>query len=44
MILPKLTKLINKRKNKNSNERKVQLSVGINLISINTKKNLILSM
>ena len=39
MILPKLTKLINKRKNKNSNERKVQLSMGINLININDRKN-----
>ena len=45
MILPKLTKQLNKRKNNNSNEQKVQLSMGISLININMiKKNLILFM
>ena len=45
MILPELTKLINKRKNNNSNEQKVQLSMGISFININMiKKNLILFM
>ena len=38
MILPKLTKLINKQKNTNSNEQKVQLSMGINFININDKE------
>ena len=37
MILPELTKLINKRKNNNSNEQKVKLSMGINFININDK-------
>ena len=45
MILPKLTKQLNKRKNNNSNEQKVQLSMGISFININMiKKNLILFM
>ena len=38
MILPELTKLINKRKNNNSNEQKVQLSMGINFMNINDKE------
>ena len=37
MILPELSKLINKRKNNNSNEQKVKLSMGINFININDK-------
>ena len=37
MILAELTKLINKRKNNNSNEQKVKLSMGINFININDK-------
>ena len=44
MILPKLTKQLNKQKNNNSNEQKVQLSMGISSININDKKNLILFM
>ena len=38
MISPELTKLINKRKNNNSNEQKVQLSMGINFMNINDKE------
>ena len=38
MILPELKKLINKRKNNNSNEQKVQLSMGINYTNINDKE------
>ena len=38
MILPKLTKQLNKRKNNNSNEQKVQLSMGINFMNINDKE------
>ena len=43
MILPELTKFINKRKNNNnSNKQKVQLSMGVNFININdTEKSLI---
>ena len=37
MILPELTKLINKRKNNNIKEQKVKLSMGINFININDK-------
>ena len=37
MILPELTKLINKRKNINIKEQKVKLSMGINFININDK-------
>ena len=42
MVLPQLTKLINKGKKNNSNEQKVQLSIGINFTNIND--NLILFM
>ena len=38
MILPELTKLINKQKNNNSNEQKVQLIMGINFMNINDKE------
>ena len=38
MILPELKKLINKLKNNNSNEQKVQLSIGINYTNINDKE------
>ena len=38
MISPELTKLINKRKNNNSNEQKVQLSMDINFMDINDKE------
>ena len=38
MILPELKKLINKLKNNNSNEPKVQLSMGINYTNINDKE------
>ena len=38
MISPELTKLINKRKNNNSNQQKVQLSMGINFMNINDKE------
>ena len=38
MILTKLTKQLNKQKNNNSNEQKVQLSMGISSININDKE------
>ena len=43
MILPELTKLINKRKNNNSNEQKVQLRMGINFMNINECPNQIIT-
>ena len=38
MIIPKLEELINKRKNSNCNKQKVQLSIGVNFMSINDKE------
>ena len=38
MILSELTKLINKGKNNNSNEQKVQLNMDINFININDQE------
>ena len=38
MIIPKLEKLINKRKNNTNNKQKVQLSIGVNFININDKE------
>ena len=38
MIIPTLEELINKRKNNNCKEQKLQLSIGVNFMSINDKE------
>ena len=37
MITPELVKLINEKKNSNKNEQKIQLSIGVNFVILQTQ-------